>query len=99
MSYRREDSAGYAGRLRESLDRRLGPAHVFRDVDGIGPGQDFVDTIDNRLRDCQSFLAVIGREWLNATDASGRRRLDQSDDYVRLEIAAALARPNVLVVP
>ena len=99
MSYRREDSAGYAGRLRESLERRLGPHEVFRDVDGIGPGQDFVAAIDSRLRECRAFLAVIGREWLTVTDASGRRRLDQSDDYVRLELAAALGRANVLVVP
>jgi hypothetical protein len=40
ISYRREDSAGYAGRLRESIERRLGEAHVFRDVDTLRPGQD-----------------------------------------------------------
>jgi hypothetical protein len=99
ISYRREDSAGYAGRLREALERRLGSQQVFRDVDAIGPGQDFVDTIDARLRECRALLALIGREWLNAADASGSRRLDQENDYLRLEIAAALARPDVLVVP
>jgi hypothetical protein len=39
ISYRREDAAGYAGRLRESLERRLGTARVFRDVDTLRPGQ------------------------------------------------------------
>ena len=52
-----------------------------------------------RLRACRAFLALSGREWLDAADASGRRRLDQPNDYLRLEIAAALTRPDVLVVP
>jgi hypothetical protein len=99
ISYRREDAAGYAGRLRESLERRLGAARVFRDVDTLRPGQDFVQAIETRLADCRVMLAVIGREWAGARDMAGSRRLDEPYDFVRLEIAAALARPNVLVVP
>ena len=99
ISYRREDAAGYAGRLRESLERRLGTARVFRDVDTVRPGQDFVQAIESRLSDCAVMLAVIGREWATAKDLAGSRRLDEPFDFVRLEIAAALARPNVLVVP
>jgi hypothetical protein len=99
ISYRREDSAGYAGRLHESLERRLGEGEVFRDADAIEPGQDFVDAITSRLSRCKACLVLIGREWADATDESGVRRLDQERDYVRLEIAAALARPDVLVVP
>jgi hypothetical protein len=99
ISYRREDSAGYAGRLRESLERRLGKGAVFRDVDALEPGQDFVDTIAIRLRDANACLVLIGREWLDAEDASGRRRLEQQNDYVRLEIATALAQPQMRVVP
>ena len=99
MSYRREDSAGYAGRLHESLERRLGEGEVFRDVDALEPGQDFVEAITARLRSCRACLVLIGREWRDAADSSGRRRLEQENDYVRLEIATALARPDVLVVP
>ena len=99
ISYRRDDSAGYAGRLHESLERRLGDGEVFRDVDALQPGQDFVDAIADRLRACRACLVLIGRDWLSAADASGRRRLDQENDYVRLEIAAALARPDVVVIP
>jgi hypothetical protein len=99
ISYRRDDSAGYAGRLHESLERRLGPGSVFRDVDALEPGQDFIDAITARLRNCRVCLVLIGRDWLAARDSSGRRRLDQPDDYVRLEIAAALARPDVRVIP
>jgi hypothetical protein len=99
ISYRREDSAGYAGRLHESLEQRLGEGEVFRDVDALEPGEDFVRAIAARLHDCRACLVLVGREWLNATDVAGRRRLDQDGDYVRLEIAAALARPDVLVIP
>ena len=99
ISYRREDAAGYAGRLRESLERKLGAARVFRDVDTLRPGQDFVQAIEARLADCAVMLAVIGREWAGARDLTGNRRLDEPFDFVRIEIAAALARPNVLVVP
>jgi hypothetical protein len=99
ISYRREDSAGYAGRLRESLERRLGKGAVFRDVDALEPGQDFVDIIAIRLRNANACLVLIGREWLDAEDASGRRRLEQQNDYVRLEIATALTQSHMRVVP
>lgn len=99
LSYRRDDSAGYAGRLHESLERRLGADRVFRDVDALEPGQDFVRAIDGWLRECRVFIALIGREWLDARDREGTRRLDQDADYVRIEIAAALSRPDVRLIP
>jgi hypothetical protein len=99
ISYRRGESAGYAGRLHEALERRLGDGHIFRDVDELEPGQDFVDAISARLRDCAACLVMIGSEWLLVTDRTDRRRLEQANDYVRLEIEAALARPDLLVVP
>jgi len=99
ISYRREDSAGYAGRLREALERRVGQGRIFRDVDTLQPGQDFVRAIDERVRQCRVFLAVIGREWLDARDAAGHRRIDQEEDHMRLEIATALGRGDLLVVP
>jgi hypothetical protein len=99
LSYRREDAAGYAGRLRESLEERFGEGRVFRDVDTLEPGQDFVQAIEQRVAQCTAFLALVGREWLETTDNSGRLRLQQPDDYVRREIAAALARPDLLVIP
>ena len=99
ISYRREDSAGYAGRLHESLERRLGSTHVFRDVDTLRPGQDYVKAIEQKLAACRVMLVVIGREWLDARRVAGGRRLDEPYDLVRLEITAGLARPDVLVVP
>lgn len=99
ISYRRDDAAGYAGRLYEALERRLGTDQIFRDIDTLEPGLDFIDAIESRLYECRVFLALIGREWLDARDREGHRRLDQSNDYVRLEIAAALARADVRVIP
>ena len=98
ISFRRDDAAGYAGRLHESLERRLG-GQLFRDVDTLQPGQDFVKAIEARLAVCKVMLVIIGREWLDARNAAGSRRLEDPFDFVRLEIAAGLARPDVLVVP
>jgi hypothetical protein len=99
ISYRRDDAAGYAGRLHEALENRLGRDQVFRDVDTLEPGQDFIEAIHSRLAECRVFIAMIGREWLDARDSEGRRRLDQPHDYVRLEIITALERRDVRVIP
>jgi len=99
ISYRRGDASGYAGRLREALERRLGTGQVFRDADTIRPGQDFVQAIDAELADCEALLVLIGEEWLRATNAAGQRRLGLDDDWVTLEVAGGLKRPEVLVIP
>ena len=99
ISYRREDSAGYAGRLHEELQERFGPRQLFRDVDTLRAGQDFDEAIRQRLRQCQACVVMIGPNWLTSQTASGERRLHQPGDYVCMEIAAALARSEVLVIP
>lgn len=90
ISYRREDRPGFAGRLAEALERTFGAERVFRDVEDIPPGQDFVEVIEGRLRDVDVLLAMIGPGWLGA-NRGGERRLEQADDFVRIEIASALA--------
>lgn len=92
MSYRREDSSGYAGRLFDALVARFGERSVFMDIDTLTPGQDFVQVIEDALADCEIVLVLIGRHWLNARDRRNRRRLDNPDDFVRLEIEGALLR-------
>lgn len=89
ISYRRDDAAGHAGRLEESLERRLGRGSVFRDVLDIPPGEDFVQAIRARLAGAAAVLVLIGPRWAGE-DAAGRRRIDQPDDLVRLEVAVAL---------
>ncbi|MFN2504047.1 MAG: TIR domain-containing protein [Acidimicrobiales bacterium] len=97
ISYRREDASGFAGRLHHSLSAHFGAARVFRDVDTIKPGQHFPDLITSSLQACGAFVVIIGREWL--VDTSGRRRLDDPEDWVRVELEAALRRDDVIVVP
>jgi hypothetical protein len=98
ISYRRDDTAGHAGRLRDSLCARFGDDHVFMDLE-MAPGIDFVDELDRELGRCEVLLVVIGRAWLSARDSHDRLRLEDPHDFVRREIETALARPDVLVVP
>jgi hypothetical protein len=90
ISYRREDSAGHAGRLCDALSARLGPERVFMDLEGIAAGADFPTALARELERAQTVLVLIGPRWLAAADAHGARRLDAPQDYVRLEIQAAL---------
>ncbi len=98
ISYRRADSAGWAGRLHGDLRQRFGADRVFRDV-AIAPGVDFRDHIEGVMDGCEVLLAVIGPRWATVTGPGGRRRLDAPDDLVRLEIERALGRPDVQVIP
>jgi hypothetical protein len=90
ISYRRDDAAGYAGRLEEALERCLGAGSVFRDVLDIAPGADFVEAIRQRLAGAQTVLVLIGPRWTGG-DAAGTRRIDDAQDFVRLEVQEALA--------
>jgi len=98
ISYRREETAYPAGWLFDRLAGRYGDGQVFKDVDSIQLGDDFVEVITRAVGLCDVLLVLIGNEWLTITDAHGRRRLDNPDDFVRLEIEAALTR-NVRVIP
>ena len=98
ISYRRDDASGTAGRLYDRLAARLGTDRVFMDVDSISPGYDFAKAIEYAVARCDVVLALIGNEWLAAVDRWGRRRLDDPNDFVALEINAGLAR-NIPVIP
>ena len=98
VSYRREDASHVAGRLADRLAERFGTSSVFIDVDSIEPGIDFAVAIQVAIARCDVLLALIGREWATMVDENGRRRLDDPDDYVVLELRAALER-NIRVIP
>jgi hypothetical protein len=98
ISYRREETAYAAGWLYDRLADHYGRSQVFKDVDSIQLGDDFVEVITAAVGSCDVLLALIGREWLTIIDERGRRRLDNPNDFVRLEIEAALAR-RVRVIP
>jgi TIR domain len=98
ISYRREDSAGHAGRVHDRLAREFGRDLLFMDVDGIPLGVNFVKVLQQEVAKCSVLLAVIGRDWLNVRGEDGQRRLDNASDFVRVEIAAALQR-DIPVIP
>jgi len=98
INYRRDDTAPYAGRLYDRLTAHFGADQVFIDIDQIEPGEDFVEVINRKVGACEIAVVSIGPNWLSATDASGKRRLDDEEDFVRMEIIAALER-KIRVIP
>jgi len=98
ISYRRADAPGDAGRLADHLYQRFGSDRVFLDIDTIDPGTDFVQALQSSLQQTAAVLVVIGPLWTTLRDAQGTRRLDDANDFVRLEVEAALARA-IPVVP
>jgi TIR domain/GYF domain 2 len=98
VSYRRDDSAAWAGRIYERLAQDLDKRRIFMDVDNIAPGHDFIDVLDEKVADSDIFLCVIGPNWVTASNQRGIRRLDDPNDFVRIEVESAL-RHGKLVVP
>jgi WD40 repeat protein len=91
INYRRDDDHGNAGRLYDRLEAELGRGRLFMDVEGhIKGGDDFVDALRAHVAACDVLLAIIGPRWLTIAGEDGRRRLDNPDDWVRIEIAGAL---------
>ena len=90
ISYRRDDSAASAGRLYDRLVDHFGKEQVFRDLDAIAPGAEFAKVIEARISQSKVLIAVIGKDWLNAKNEEGQRRLDAPNDLVRAEIREAL---------
>lgn len=98
ICYRREDTAPYAGWLRQALVAEFGKDHVFMDIDTIAPGADFEEVIRNTLDRVDAVLVLIGPKWATLQHSTNDRRLDNPDDFVRLEVEAGLRR-RIRVVP
>jgi hypothetical protein len=97
ISYRRNDQPGSAGRLFDRLSGKV-EGRVFMDVHGIPGGHDYTKVIDDRVEVCDVVLAVVGDRWLTETDpATGKRRIDLADDFVRRELVAGLRMPNRVI--
>ncbi len=82
ISYRRNDSASNAGRIFDRLEGHFGQGQVFMDVDTIKPGLNFVEVVEQAVGVCDGLVVVIGREWLEASDATGSRRLEDPADLI-----------------
>ena len=98
ISYRREETAYPAGWLFDRLTEQFSSSQIFKDVDSIEPGDDFVQKIIQAVTSCNVLLALIGKEWLTIKNENGQRRLDNPEDFVRIEIETALTR-NIRVIP
>jgi CHASE2 domain-containing sensor protein len=96
ISYRREDTVAYAGRLYDHLSSHFGADKVFMDIGQIAPGEDFVEVLDARIRSSDVVIALIGPAWLSVSNEQGRR-IEQADDFVRYELAAALTQGKRLI--
>ena len=98
INYRRQDSEGYVGRLYDHLSDHFERDEIFMDVDSIKPGADFVKELEDAVERCEVFIAMIGPQWSSLVDETGSRRLEQWNDFVRIEIASAL-KQNKLIIP
>ena len=98
INYRRDKSGHLAGRLHDALAPTFGRNKLFMDVDNIPVGRDFEEYLKSQVAACDAMLAVIGPNWLAAKDDTGKRRLDNPDDFIVIEIGTALTR-NIPVVP
>jgi tetratricopeptide (TPR) repeat protein len=99
ISYRRSDSSMFTGRIHDQLKARFGANTVFRDMYNIPAGSDFRSVIDKAITSTDVCLVIIGPHWLARTGAEGKRRLDDPNDFVRIEVEAALKNPRTRVIP
>src|SRR5262245_44188763 len=90
INYRRGDDAGSAQALLFRLEAAFSSDQLFMDIDSIEPGLDFVRVLEDKVDGCDIFLVVIGPHWLEAKDSQGSRRLDNPNDFVRIEIESGL---------
>ena len=97
INYRRGDASEAAGRLYDHLESVFGAQEIFMDVDAIEPGLDFVRVLNDQVAQCDIFISVVGRSWVDALDENGARRLDNPDDFVRVEIESALRQDKRLI--
>src|SRR5580658_4486119 len=90
INYRRGDEPGFTQALLGRLEQAFPAERLFIDVDNIPPGEDFVRMLESQVAQCDAMLTVIGNNWLDAADERGGRRLDNPNDFVRIEIESAL---------
>src|SRR5262245_16294118 len=102
ISYRRQDSRPVATLIYDPLvkhfDAKYGAGAVFMDVHGIPLGVNFLAYLSEQVSNADLLLVLIADRWLTAADERGNRRIDNPDDFVRIEIEAALKR-GIPVVP
>ncbi len=97
INYRRMDTEGYVGRLYDHLLKQFKPHDIFMDVQNIEPGADFVQVLEDAVSACDIFIAMIGPHWLTLKNEDGERRLDEWNDFVRIELETALKQGKIVI--
>lgn len=97
ISYRRKDTGPQAQGLYLQLKSRFGSGQLFMDVNSVPVGSPWPPRVQEKLQKATVILAIIGPDWLTASDEYGRRRLDARKDWVRLELRTALAQGNNII--
>jgi hypothetical protein len=97
INYRRGDDPGFAQALFGRLEQAFPADQLFMDVDNIEPGLDFTRVLNEQVAECNILISVIGKGWLDALDETGKRRLDNPADFVRIEIESALAQDKRVI--
>lgn len=98
VNYRRGDDPGFTQALYQKLETEFGRDSLFMDVEGyIKAGDDFVHVLESQVDQSDVLLAVIGPRWIDAKNEDGFRRLDNPDDFVRIEIVSALEREKRVI--
>lgn len=97
LSYRRDDASAWAGRLHDALAAQFDERNIFQDVTAVRPGQDFRKAIEGALDQSDVVLVVIGPRWLTEATADGEQRLASPDDYVHIEVVAAIEHGKQVV--
>jgi TIR domain len=98
INYRTVDAAYGADAVAAQLAEYIGKEQVFLDHDSMYPGDDYPPMIRAALAGCKVLIAIIGPNWLSAADSGGVRLIHRQRDWVRREIADALA-DGIRVVP
>jgi hypothetical protein len=98
ICYRREESAFAARVIYDRVAQRLGPENFHLDIDNIDVGVDWFNALTDRIGACDALVAIIGRNWISNVDKDNRRKIDDTNDFVRIEIEAALKR-DIRVIP
>jgi hypothetical protein len=98
ISYRRADSQDLTGRIYEYLAKHFGTEVVFRDVYSLPMGEDYRTHLREKAQNCQAMVVVMGPDWVTVEDKDGNRRLDNPDDWVRVEVETGLKR-EITVIP
>lgn len=98
ISYRRSEAQYVVGRIYDKLCASYGEDKVFKDIDSIPLGVDFREIISSSVQACDVLLVVISESWSELKDENGNIRLNDPNDYVRIEVETALER-SIPVIP